>query len=293
MAGCGSGEHPLSWRCTGGSSGSYCRFNERLTLNELIWYDLLPVTPPKIKLKMMTRTATHHIVASKSPLPLRPAQFATNHLISGILNGIYPSGSHLPNERMLSQQLGITRPTLRETLQRLAQEGWITIAHGKPTIVNDYWQTGGLSLLGRLAQHSDLISNGFVIHLLGLRQNLMPTIAAAAAARVPALILKQLADVENLADDPVVFSAFDWRLQLLMVRHCGNPVYTLLFNDFTPLYHKAAALYFRSAVGREASRRYYRRLQEAVHSHSSGIAAVVEAAMQESLDLWKSGLEEK
>lgn len=241
----------------------------------------------------MALSAIPDTVALPSTAPLRPAQFAATHLIGGILNGTYPPGSQLPNERLLARQLGITRPTLRETLQRLAQEGWITIAHGKPTTVNDYWQTGGLSLLARLAEHSDLISNGFVIHLLELRQNLMPAIAAAAGCRAPDILLSHLAASDTLADDPVAFSAFDWQLQLLMVRHCGNPVYILLFNDFTPLYHEMAAFYFSSAARRDASRRYYHRLREAVRQRGGHIAAVVEAAMQESLDLWKSGLEEK
>ncbi len=239
----------------------------------------------------MSCSAQTETLNFNSLAPLRPAQFAVHHLISGILDGTYPPGSHLPNERLLAQQLGITRPTLRETLQRMAQEGWLSIAHGKPTVVNDFWLTGGLGLLGSLAQHIDLISNGFVIHLLELRQSLLPPVASAAAAKSPAVVLAHLADFEDLADDPVVFSTFDWQLQLLMVRHCGNPVYTLLFNDFTPLYQKMAAFYFTSAAGRQASRRYYGRLREAIRSRKSDIAALVAAAMQESIDLWKIALE--
>jgi GntR family transcriptional regulator, negative regulator for fad regulon and positive regulator of fabA len=241
----------------------------------------------------MAHPTVHDSAALTSAVPLRPSQFAAAHLINGILNGTYPPGSHLPNERLLARQLSITRPTLRETLQRLAQEGWITITHGKATTVNDYWQTGGLSLLGRLAQHSDLISNGFVIHLLELRLNLLPAIAAAAAVQSPDILLEHLTASDTLVDDPAAFSAFDWQLQLLMVRNSGNPVYTLLFNDFTPLYHKMAAFYFGSAAGRAASRRYYQRLREAIRHRGTRIAAVVEAAMQESLAIWKSGLREK
>lgn len=60
-------------------------------------------------------------------------------LLTSILNGVYPSGSTLPNARNLSAEISATRPTLRETLQRLANEGWIRIQHGKPTAVNDFW----------------------------------------------------------------------------------------------------------------------------------------------------------
>ena len=65
---------------------------------------------------------------------LRPTQYAEKVLVTAILDGTYPTGTSLPNERNLAEQIGITRPTLRETLQRLAGEGWIKIHHGKPTL---------------------------------------------------------------------------------------------------------------------------------------------------------------
>ncbi|VEI44878.1 fatty acid metabolism regulator [Actinobacillus equuli] len=44
----------------------------------------------------------------------------------------------------------MTRTTLREVLQRLARDGWLHIQHGKPTRVNDVWETAGPILLVRL-----------------------------------------------------------------------------------------------------------------------------------------------
>ena len=97
-------------------------------------------------------------------IPLRPNKHVEDVLVTGILNGTFPIGSALPNERALSSQLGVTRPTLRETLQRLAREGWVTIQHGKSTIVNDYWQAGGLSLLSTLARYGKNLPDGFISH---------------------------------------------------------------------------------------------------------------------------------
>ena len=101
--------------------------------------------------------------------PLRPTQHVERFLVTSILDGTYPIGAALPNERLLSSQLGVTRPTLRETLQRLENEGWVTIQHGKATVVNDYWQKGGLSLLSTLAKYGDYLPNGFITHLLAVR----------------------------------------------------------------------------------------------------------------------------
>ena len=94
---------------------------------------------------------------TKSDTPLRPTQHAENIILTAILEGRYPPEGVLPAERVLAEQIGVTRPTLRETLQRLAREGWITIRHGKPTKVNDYWNKGGLSLLGTITQYGQFM----------------------------------------------------------------------------------------------------------------------------------------
>ena len=57
-----------------------------------------------------------------------------------IWNNRFPPGSILPAERELSELIGVTRTTLREVLQRLARDGWLTIQHGKPTKVNNFWK---------------------------------------------------------------------------------------------------------------------------------------------------------
>ncbi len=79
-----------------------------------------------------------------------PATFAEKYIIQSIWNDHFPQGSILPAERELSELIGVTRTTLREVLQRLARDGWLTIQHGKPTKVNNYMETSGLSILDTL-----------------------------------------------------------------------------------------------------------------------------------------------
>jgi len=112
---------------------------------------------------------------------LRPTQYVEKILVTAILDGTYSCVTALPNERSMEQQMGVTRPTLRETLQRLAGEGWITIHHGKPTVVNEYWQEGGLRLLGTLSKYSEYLPNGFITHLLEVRLTMLPSVAGRAA----------------------------------------------------------------------------------------------------------------
>ena len=57
--------------------------------------------------------------------PARPRAHAESVLLAAILDGTFPPGTTLPGERTLAAQLGVTRPTLREALQRLARDGWL------------------------------------------------------------------------------------------------------------------------------------------------------------------------
>ena len=79
-----------------------------------------------------------------------PAGFAEEYIVDSIWNDRFPPGSILPAERELSELIGVTRTTLREVLQRLARDGWLTIQHGKPTRVNNYWDTCGVNILSTL-----------------------------------------------------------------------------------------------------------------------------------------------
>ncbi|MFP1591218.1 fatty acid metabolism transcriptional regulator FadR [Escherichia coli] len=81
-----------------------------------------------------------------------PAGFAEEYIIESIWNNRFPPGTILPAERELSELIGVTRTTLREVLQRLARDGWLTIQHGKPTKVNNFWETSGLNILETLAR---------------------------------------------------------------------------------------------------------------------------------------------
>ena len=69
---------------------------------------------------------------NKLPLYLQARQ----HLLSLIEDGTYQPGEQLPSEVDLAAQLGISRPTLREALLRLEQEGMILRRHGIGTFVS-------------------------------------------------------------------------------------------------------------------------------------------------------------
>ncbi|MFP4650095.1 MAG: GntR family transcriptional regulator [Desulfobacterales bacterium] len=220
-------------------------------------------------------------------VPFRPARHAKHRLIAAILDGTYPRGAGLPSERVLAEQLGVTRPTVREALHRLEAEGWITIRHGRSTTVNNYWETGGLALLGTLVSHSDLVPGSLIMHLLDFRVVMLPPVARAAADTSPGDLQGFLAQRSLLSEAGPEFAEYDWRLQARMARLSQNPVYHMILNDFHAIFDYMARFYFSHQQARNASMRFYDELDSAIKKGGDSVERVVRKAMEQSIVIWK------
>ncbi len=202
---------------------------------------------------------------------LKPAKFAEKKIMEAILGSTYGPGESLPAERVLAQMLGVTRPTLRETLQRLSKEGWVTIQHGKPTRVNDYLKTGGLSILDSLTRYGQHLTTDMVAHLLEVRTTMLPDIAQKAVSCDPEKILNYFENSKTLKDSPKDFAQYDWGLQICMVKATHNPVFNMILNDFAPLYQVLGKTYFQRKDARDASLKYYGDMIRALEQNQTNI----------------------
>ncbi|HOQ99689.1 MAG TPA: fatty acid metabolism transcriptional regulator FadR [Anaerolineae bacterium] len=220
--------------------------------------------------------------------PQRPAAHAEQALVTAILDGTYPPGSTLPGERALATQLGVTRPTLREALQRLERDGWLTIAQGKPTQVNDYWRAGGLNVLSGLVRCGQQLPPGFVTKLLEVRLAMAPAYARAAVAVAAPRVAGYLAPHTRLEDTPEAYARYDWGLHHTLTVASGNPVYTLILNGFGGFYEQTAHHYFAPAEARASSWAFYAALLAAAEKGDAAEAEqVTRRVMQESIELWE------
>lgn len=219
--------------------------------------------------------------------PFHPARHTEHRLVTSILDGTYPPGSSLPNERLFAKQIGVTRQTLRETLQRLAVEGWVTIRHGKSTVINDYWKDGGLGLLSSLVKYGESLPHGFITHLLEVRVVLLPPVARLAIANSPEVFRAHLNLFENLGSEATAFADYDWKLQVLFVRHSGNPIYPLILNDFSSIFKIMALRYFSMEEGRESSLNYYLQLLRSIDHGKGNTEQIVRSVLEKSINIWK------
>lgn len=224
----------------------------------------------------------------------KPAEVAESRLLEAILSGDFPINSNLLGERDLAEQLGVTRPTLREALQRLARDGWLEIQQGKPTRVRDYWREGSMAVLAVLARSPSHQSPDFVAHLLELRVLLAPAYTQQALKSAAAEIAVLLEDLAALGDTPSAFAQADWELHHLLTQRADNPVFRLLLNSFQELYILMGERYFSYPECRASSRAFYARLLNCARSGAGCDAEkLTRGVMEESLALWQKMQKEK
>ena len=159
-----------------------------------------------------------------------PAGFAEEYIIESIWNNPLPSGTILPAERELSELIGVTRTTLREVLQRLARDGWLTIQHGKPTKVNNFWETSGLNILETLARLDHESVPQLIDNLLSVRTNISTIFIRTAFRQHPDKAQEVLATANEVADHADAFAELDYNIFRGPAFASGNPIYGLILN---------------------------------------------------------------
>lgn len=190
------------------------------------------------------------------------ASFAEEYIVESIWNGKFPPGSILPAERELSELIGVTRTTLREVLQRLARDGWLTIQHGKPTKVNNFWETSGLNILETLVRLDSEGTPQMLDNLLSARTNVSTIYIRSAFKSAPEKAFAAFEKLEALEDDAMAFANFDYRLHHDLAFASGNSIYVLILNGFKGLYSRIGEFYFNHQDARDLARKQYKELRD-------------------------------
>ncbi|MET8773621.1 GntR family transcriptional regulator [Nocardia sp. NPDC004654] len=108
-------------------------------------------------------------------------------IAADVLSGELAPGSTLPSERQLAEALGVSRPAVREALQRLAAAGLVAVRQGDATTVLDYRRGAGLEVLPRLLIREGMLEPAVARSILEVRMHNGPKVAELAAARMGAL----------------------------------------------------------------------------------------------------------
>ena len=191
-----------------------------------------------------------------------PAALAEEYIVKSIWQDVFPAGSNLPSERDLADKIGVTRTTLREVLQRLARDGWLTIQHGKPTKVNNIWDTAGPNIIETLIG-LDMQSAPLIIdNMLSLRSKMSESYIYEAVKNSPqqsAALFAELDQLQNMAQD---YTEFDYKLFRQFTVVANKPFYRLIFNSLKGVYQRIGFLFFKEEKHRELTKTFYLEMQQ-------------------------------
>src|SRR3954462_1585144 len=115
-----------------------------------------------------------------------------DQVLGEVVSGALVPGEALPGERRLAEVLGVSRPAVREALQRMAQTRLVEVRHGGATTVRDFRRHAGLDLLPSLLVRGGSVDVPVVRSVGEARPLIRPCVAAVAAGRRNAAQLARL-----------------------------------------------------------------------------------------------------
>jgi len=171
---------------------------------------------------------------------------AADALQALILHGTWAPGDRVPTEATLTAELGVSRSTVREALNRLAASGLISHPHGGTKVVQDPREHGGLELLSAMVVGPGGTPNLSVVRdVTEMRGALAPDVARRAAQRrrddeAAALVEASRALDPDAALGELMEATVAW--WALLVRASHNVAYQLAFNTLRTTYTEGRGL---------------------------------------------------
>lgn len=211
-------------------------------------------------------------------------------LVSAIVTGEVAAGDSLPPEGNLSQQFGVSRTVIRESVKRLEEKGMVTVVQGRGTQVqpSSSWNILDPVVLSSLVEND--ASLGVLDELATVRSSLEGSMSAETAARRGAADLEKLraalAHMEETIADEEAYSQADVDFHFLVMALSGNR----LAENITKILFQRARESNRFTGGRneESFRTTLEEHRKVLEAIEAGDPAAAEAAMRSHIvDAWK------
>ena len=169
-----------------------------------------------------------------------------DQVLDEVVDGEIEVGEPLPSERRLAEVLGVSRPAVREALQRMSQTGLVHVRHGGATTVRDFRRSAGLDLLPRLLVRRGELDPAIARSILEARLAVGPAVAALAAERGGPPLAAALSDTVDALAATEDGAAGDVERQVhalafwdQVVDAADSLVFRLMFNSMRAAYEPA------------------------------------------------------
>lgn len=146
-----------------------------------------------------------------------------NIFITKIINGQLAAGTLLEPERQLAEAYGVSRPVVHRAMLRLESKGLVTIMPRKGIRVNDYQKSAKLSLLENIIN----LDREAIDPILNLQMfSFVEEIFTNLVLNVSTSFLPQSLNIQTITTRGI----YEWMQQFAIAN--GNPIYTMLLNEF-------------------------------------------------------------
>jgi GntR family transcriptional repressor for pyruvate dehydrogenase complex len=201
----------------------------------------------------------------------------TREIITSIIEGHYRPGDLLPTEEELSQQLGVSRPVVREATKAVTMLGMLRSRQGRGTEVlpDENWNEFAPEVLETRRDVQTV--DEFLTHLLELRRIIEVEAAALAAERASETDVDEIGSfldaMAQVGDDRAAFAAIDVGFHDAILAATGNRPLRSLLRSIEPALLAARTMSLSSRpAGVERSTREHQAILKAI-ADGSPVAA--------------------
>jgi DNA-binding FadR family transcriptional regulator len=215
-------------------------------------------------------------------------------IVADVVGGELAPGEALPSERRLAEVLRVSRPAVREALQRMAQAGLVEVRQGDATTVRDFRRHAGLDLLPRLLLPRGELNLTVARSILEARLHIGPKVAALAAERAGKNLetqLHQAIDALTNDDDPVGQQRHALTFWDHVIDGADSIAFRLMFNSLRAAYEPAIAALASVMADEVSNTRAYRTLADAiVAADPDGAQRAAEALLKPATDTFLAAI---
>ncbi|MDH3025371.1 FadR/GntR family transcriptional regulator [Gordonia alkanivorans] len=207
-----------------------------------------------------------------------------DQIVEGVLSGDLAAGEALPSERELARMLGVSRPTVREALKRVAAAGLVTIRQGDGARIQDIARTGGLDLLPRLLLRGGALVPGVARSIIEARAAVGPEVARLAAKRATdndLVAIRAVLDHLAAESDPIGQQVAALEFWSAVVDAGDSIAFRLMYNSLRAAYEPAVPALAGVLEPEVGNIEGYRALVDTIAAHEPERAEVAARALLE------------
>lgn len=201
-----------------------------------------------------------------------------DQLLGEVVDGSLAPGDSLPSERRLAELLGVSRPAVREALQRMSATRLVEVRHGGTTTVRDFQRYAGLDLLPRMLVRDGDLDPAVARSIIEARFAIAPTVArmaaerAGRAAEVTRAALEQALGRLAAAESPVSRQHAALAFWDAIVDLADSIVFRMMFNNLRLAYEPAIEPLAPLLDGEVSNLAGYQQISTAVLGHDPAAA---------------------